>query len=156
MISLVLVRHAKSDWSDPALPDHDRPLNARGERDAPMMAHRFAASGSAVERLVSSTARRALTTASVFGEALGMEVEPDRRLYLAPSAQLLSTAADSDARAVMLVAHDPGLSNLAGRLSSGGIGHMPTCAVARFVWRVDSWSEALAQPPEVWTLDTPR
>ncbi|RZI88087.1 MAG: phosphohistidine phosphatase, partial [Microbacterium sp.] len=46
MTTLVLVRHAKSDWGDPGLDDHDRPLNDRGLRDAPAVAARLAAGAS--------------------------------------------------------------------------------------------------------------
>lgn len=156
MIELILVRHAKSDWGDPGLADHDRPLNDRGRRDAPMMARRLTEAGAEVERLLSSTALRARTTAEVFGAELGIDPELDRGLYLASADTLLAKAAGSGSRAVMVVAHDPGMSDLARRLSDGGIEHMPTCAVARFTWDTDSWEDAEKRPVDSWTLDTPR
>ena len=58
-------------------------------------------------------------------------------------------------RQVMVVAHDPGISELASLLSNDGIDHMPTCAVARFVWNVDSWSEAITHATDSWSIDTP-
>ena len=64
MTSLVLVRHAKSDWGDASLDDHDRPLNERGRRDAPSMAQRWPTPGFAAEVILSSTALRARTTAA--------------------------------------------------------------------------------------------
>lgn len=145
MIELILVRHAKSDWGDPELADHDRPLNPRGQRNAPMIAERLAQSGVEVERIISSTAVRARTTAEYFAAALGAEVELDHELYLASAETLLAKATAAGTSTVLLVAHDPGLSDLAARLSDGGIEHMPTCAVARFTMGTDSW-----------TLDTPR
>lgn len=156
MIELILVRHAKSDWGDPALADRDRPLNVRGTRDAPVMAGRFAESGVGVQRLLSSTAVRARTTAEIFGAVLGVEVELDPELYLASAATLLAKAAATSAPSVMLVAHDPGLSDLAARLSDGGIEHLPTCAVARFSWKVASWDEIASRVADSWSLDTPR
>ncbi|CAG7620364.1 SixA phosphatase family protein [Leucobacter soli] len=156
MRELILTRHAKSDWGDPELPDHDRPLNARGLRDAPAMADRLAATGVEVQRILSSTAVRARSTAAVFGAALGVEVELDEELYLASAAKLLTAAAGSDAGTVMVVAHDPGISDLASTLSDGGITHMPTCAVARFTWQVDAWDEAVTRPADTWGLATPR
>ncbi|QTV79966.1 SixA phosphatase family protein [Microbacterium sp. NIBRBAC000506063] len=163
MIELVLVRHAKSDWGDPALADHDRPLNARGESDAPVMAARLAEqfrslspSKARPERILSSTALRARTTAAAFGEALGVEVELDENLYGAPARVLLETAAASGASSVLIVAHDPGMTVLAEALSDGGIGHMPTCAVARFVWNEDDWDVAASVDPESWEFSTPR
>lgn len=156
MIELTLTRHAKSDWGDPGVEDHERPLNARGRRDAPVMARRFAESGGRVQRLISSSAVRARSTAAVFGAELGVEVELDDALYLAPASRLLATAAETGADAVMLVAHDPGITELAALLSRGGISHMPTCAVARFTWQLDSWSDAVSHVADSWRLDTPR
>lgn len=156
MLELILVRHAKSDWGDPELADHDRPLNARGTRDSLMMAERFAQTGTEVQRILSSTAVRARTTATTFGVALGVEVELDPDLYLAPDSTLLAQAAATRAGSVMVVAHDPGLSDLAARLSDGAIGRMPTCAVARFTWQADSWTEAASRASDSWSLDAPR
>ncbi|GAA1941076.1 histidine phosphatase family protein [Microbacterium aoyamense] len=156
MIRLVLVRHAKSDWGDPGLDDHDRPLNERGLRDAPVMARRLAESGFRADAILSSTALRAATTAEFFSGALGVPVEQQERLYGAPASLLLLTAAERGVRSVVVVAHDPGMSVLAGLLSDDGIGHMPTCAVARFEWDVDDWDVATSIDPERWHLDTPR
>lgn len=161
MIVLALVRHAKSDWGDPSLDDHDRPLNDRGVRDAPRMARRladaWAADGLRPDLILASTALRARTTAEAFGAELGVAVSLDPELYGAPAGALLAAAAASGARTVVVVAHDPGMSVLAGRLSGDGIGHMPTCAVATFTWRdLDDWDVASALDPDDWTLDTPR
>lgn len=162
MFELILVRHAKSDWGDPDLPDHERPLNARGSRDAPMMARVLAESGARVDRLLSSTAVRARTTAEVFAARLGVEPELDRELYLASASTLWEQATSAGASSVMVVAHDPGLSELAWTLSAGGIEHMPTCAVARFVWEAESpvahgRSAASEIPaPTRWSLSVPR
>ncbi len=160
MIELLLVRHAKSDWDDQGLRDHDRPLNARGTRDAPAMAERVASirlsEGLVPPRLMSSTALRARTTAAAFGAALGIEVELDEGLYGAPARTLLVAAAASGAPSVMVVAHNPGMTILADALSDGGIGHMPTCAVARFTWDTDDWAVATSLAADAWELMTPR
>ncbi|MDE0547067.1 histidine phosphatase family protein [Microbacterium sp. C7(2022)] len=156
MIRLALVRHAKSDWGDPALPDHDRPLNARGLSDAPRMAEQFAASGFTPEAILSSTALRARTTAEFFSTALGTPVRLQRRLYGASASDLLRSATESDCRAVMVVAHDPGMTALAAALSRDRIEHMPTCAVATFTWDTDDWAVVDAVDPADWSHHTPR
>lgn len=156
MTTLVLVRHAKSDWGDPGLDDHDRPLNARGMRDAPVLARRLADAGLQLDALLSSTALRARTTAAFFGTALGIEPELDPELYGAPASSLLAAAAARGVDSVMVVAHDPGMTALAGRLSGGGIGHMTTCAVATFRWASDDWDVATATDPDEWDFDSPR
>jgi len=156
VIRLALVRHAKSDWGDAALSDHDRPLNDRGMRDAPVMAARLAATGFRPDVILASTAVRARTTAEAFAAELGVAVSLDPELYGAPAGALLAAAAATGAASVMVVAHDPGMSVLAGRLSGDGIGHMPTCAVATFTWTQDDWDVAAALDPDDWTFDTPR
>lgn len=156
MRQLILTRHAKSDWGDPLLPDHDRPLNERGRGDAPRMARHVASEGVTVERIISSTARRATDTANVFGAQLGVEVELDPELYLAAAPTLLRRAAASGVDSVMIVAHDPGISELAALLSNDGIQHMPTCAVARFEWDIDNWRDAITHATSSWSFDTPR
>ena len=76
MLLLTLVRHAKSSWDNPALADFDRPLNARGERDAPRMAQHVRRALGIPDRIVSSPALRALTTARVFAETLALPASP--------------------------------------------------------------------------------
>lgn len=155
MTTLILARHAKSDWGSPSLDDHDRPLNDRGMRDAPAMAERLASTGVEVERILASTALRARTTAAAFGAVLGLEPELRDELYGASARVLLDAASGNGARSVLVVAHDPGMTVLAERLSNGGIGGMPTCAVATFTWRTDDWDVATATNPDEWTFDSP-
>ena len=156
MIRLALVRHAKSDWGDPALDDHDRPLNERGGGDAPRMARRLAETGFRPDVILSSTALRARTTAAAFGSELGVAVTLDPELYGAPARILLETAAAAGAASVLVVAHDPGMSVLAARLSADRIEHMPTCAVATFAWDEDDWDVIDSVEPVEWSFDTPR
>jgi phosphohistidine phosphatase len=156
MIRLALVRHAKSDWGDPSLDDHDRPLNDRGLRDAPRMARVLAEADFRPEVILSSTALRARTTAEAFAAELDVAVNLDPDLYGAPARTLLAKAAASAAHRVVVVAHDPGMSVLAGQLSGGEIGHMPTCAVATFSWNEDDWSLVDSLDPVDWSFDTPR
>jgi phosphohistidine phosphatase len=156
MIRLALVRHAKSDWGDPSLDDHNRPLNDRGMRDAPRMARRLAETGLRPDVILSSTALRARTTAEAFAAELRIAVSLEPELYGAPAGSLLAVAAATGAASVMVVAHDPGMSVLAGRLSDGRIEHMPTCAVATFAWDEDDWDVIDSVEPAEWTYDTPR
>lgn len=163
-LELVLVRHAKSDWGDPSLADHDRPLNGRGRRNAPDMARRFAGTGAQVDRILSSTALRARTTATAFGDALGLPVELRPEMYASPPETLAAMASGSGVRRVMLVAHDPGITELAERASAGAITHLPTGAVARFTWKPGElsgqsdhgWTTIDWDRADAWSLDTPR
>ncbi len=156
MITLVLMRHAKSDWSNPALADHDRPLNGRGVRDAPRMAEQLAKTGFQPDLILSSTALRARTTADALGTALGVRVTLVPELYASSAHELISHAVAAGVPSVILVAHDPGMTDLAEKLSGGGITHMPTAAVATFTWETDDWDVATSLDPHSWSLETPR
>jgi phosphohistidine phosphatase len=155
VITLAIVRHADAAWGSPSLPDHERPLSARGHREAVGMAHLLREQGFRPGRLISSTALRARQTAAVFADELGIALEQDDRLYGAGPETLRNVAEQSGAGSVLLVAHDPGLSVLAHSLTDT-ISAMPTCAVARFTWDAGSWPETLAEPLASWTFDTPR
>lgn len=155
MTTLILVRHAKSDWGSPQLDDHDRPLNARGVRDAPAMAERLAETGVAIDAILASTALRARTTAAHFGARFALDPELSPELYGASPKALLSAATARAVPSVMIVAHDPGLTMLAAGLSAGGIGHMPTCGVAVFRWQTPEWEVATAVDPDSWEFTAP-
>ncbi|GGI46169.1 phosphohistidine phosphatase [Agromyces flavus] len=159
MKTLVLVRHAKSAWGDPTLADHDRPLNDRGRRDAPEMGRRLRERGVAPDAILSSTAVRARSTAEAIADELGAArgvLAFDERLYGSSPETILEVVGevDDEMTTVLVVAHDPGMSDLANQLS-GEIEHMPTCGVAEFRFAAWSWSEiGEAEPLEVH-LDTP-
>lgn len=162
MRTLALVRHAKSSWDHPGIDDHDRPLNERGVRDAPRMAARLAAEHPGLRggALLASTALRAATTADAFADALNATVRLDERLYGASARRIVELASARSEAAVIVVAHDPGLSDLArhwsGFPADGGIPHMPTCAVAVFDFDIDDWRGLEASVPGHWTYDIPR
>ena len=144
MKTLFLVRHAKSSWDDPALADKERPLDARGKRDAPKVGERLAKAGAKPDLILSSPAKRALTTARIIAKELGYKrknIVVDDRLYAVEADVLLDVIQrlDKEAGRVMLFGHNPELTELAHRLSSK-ITRMPTCAVAEFTFDVNSWS----------------
>jgi len=144
---LTLVRHAKSDWGDPALADFDRPLNARGERDAPDMANRLVEAGLRPTLMISSPAARAVATARVFAEAFGYpekRIRPAQAAYLATPGELLEVVRHLGGRAthLMLFGHNPGISGFGAWLTGDDSpGEVPTCAVASLLIPVRKWSE---------------
>lgn len=154
MIQLILARHAKSDWADEGLDDHDRPLNDRGRRDAPAMARSVLRRGVRPEVLLSSTAVRAAATAAAFGEEFEVEVTERAELYLAEPDALLEAARTSGAAEVMVVAHDPGMSALVSRLADRDV-RMVTAAVAIFTWHDGDWTDVGVLPPDEFELLTP-
>ena len=146
MKQLLLVRHAKSDWSDGTLRDFDRPLNDRGEHDAPRMAKFLVGQHLAPTLLYSSPANRALATAKLFSPILGIaedEIQTDETLYEAFTHQILSaiTTLNSKHDIVAMFSHNPSISSAAAQFSEDYLAPMPTCAVAHIVANVEDWKE---------------
>ena len=120
MRELLLLRHAKSSWDDPSLPDHARPLNARGRQAAVAMGVALRARFAAPDLVLVSSARRTLQTLEAIGPLPETtRVTPLDALYLASVGQLLETLAgvEEDVRRVLLIGHNPGLHELALRLA---------------------------------------
>ena len=159
MKTLLLVRHAKSSWGDQSLPDHERPLNHRGRRDAPRAGARLRERSVAPDKIVTSTAVRARSTAGILADALGLEpgrIVEDGRLYGATPDGLLALiqALDDELTSVMLVGHNPEIGELASRLSDE-IADMPTCAVAEFRFDVAGWAEVGGAAPVEVLFEAP-
>lgn len=140
MRQLLLLRHAKSAWDDPRLPDHARPLNPRGQRAAAQMRGAIRDLGLIPDVVLVSSARRTLQTL----EALepwdeSPLIEPMDRMYLATAPQLLALlrGVSDTVRSLMLVGHNPGLHDLAVQLALGqGVssnGHNSDAATQRLV-----------------------
>lgn len=119
MQRLILLRHAKSAYP-PGVPDHDRPLNARGRRNAATIAHRLSPFVMTDSRVVAavSTATRAQETWAIVNQALNVDHWYDRSLYLADPSTLLEVVSVMDADVGIIVGHNPGLEELA-RLGAG-------------------------------------
>lgn len=147
MLRLILMRHAKSDWGDPGLSDHDRPLNPRGQRDAPRMARWLADAGWVPDLVLASTATRVRETIQGM-EAVWESVPPvlySDALYLASPEELLRTIR-SDAISgdtLLVVAHNPGLQILVSQLA-GELVSFPTAAMALFHVNATHWSDVIS------------
>lgn len=160
MKKLILVRHAKSSWDDPSLPDHDRPLNDRGKRDAPKMGERLAKRSVVPDLILSSSAVRALTTAQIIAEKIGYDrkaIVVDRRIYGAQVSSLLYLIQELDDKydKVMLFGHNPELAELAHRFSDD-IEDMPTCAVVELTFDVKRWVDVVDSKPVEVRFDAPK
>jgi phosphohistidine phosphatase len=160
MKTLFLIRHAKSSWDDTALPDRDRPLDDRGERDVAKMGKRLVERKVKADLIMSSPAKRALATAEVIAKMLDYkrkDIVVNHRLYASQVDDLLDIIQELDhkLKRVMLVGHNPELTELAHYLSSE-IAHMPTCAIAEFTLHAKSWSTIGKAKPDQVTLDYPK
>jgi len=157
--TLFLVRHAKSSRNEPALQDKDRPLNNRGKRDAPKMGKRLAKREVMPDLILSSPAKRALKTAQLIAKKLDYKLQDivvDERVYATGADELLHLIRKLGAKpkSVMLVGHNPELTELAHHLSSK-ITHLPTCAIAEFTIEAKSWTTIGKDKPASVVLYTP-
>jgi len=149
MRTVHLLRHAKSSWEDDGLADHDRPLAPRGIRAATRMEDHLREEGVRPDLVLCSTAVRARQTLELVRPALaGAQVEIEPALYAASADAILDRlrALDELVGSVMVVAHNPGLQDVAVHLAGGGprlddlVGKYPTCALATLLFPNDSWS----------------
>jgi phosphohistidine phosphatase len=147
-LHLLLIRHAKSDWADASLPDHDRPLNPRGRRDAPRMGAWIAARGYTPQEVLCSDARRTRETLSLMLPAWSPapEVRYHRALYHATPEGMLAVLAGAAAPRVALIGHNPGMGALMARLARRAPDHprwgdVPTCAVAALSFEAEGWAD---------------
>lgn len=146
MKTIVIVRHAKSSWDVPSLDDHQRPLANRGLRDAPLMGARLAEWGPPVDRVISSSAVRALTTAELVTEEMGLpwdEIQVEDDLYHATEYEMLDLIREQDdyLDGLMLFGHNPGMTYLVNDLSDLDLDNLPTCGVVVLQFEVESWLE---------------
>ncbi|MFZ6052181.1 SixA phosphatase family protein [Halocola ammonii] len=160
MKTLYIHRHAKSSWANRNQRDFDRPLNDRGLRDIPFMAKKFVEREKSVDGLVSSPAKRAQTTAEIFAQELGKPITDiglDNRIYEAQVTDLSSVveALDDNWNSAVVFGHNPGLSSLVGYYSNEHV-DMPTCAIAKLTFDIDSWQEAFAGTGFLEYLDFPK
>ena len=152
MKTLFLLRHAKSSWSEPGLADFDRPLNERGRRAAPLIARHLARGGLLPDLILCSAALRTRETLTLMlpGLARDAVVRIESGLYGADAGTLLRRLERVEAAVdcVLLIAHNPGLEDLAAGICGGGPEPMrrrmdekfPTAALAAFALDAARWS----------------
>lgn len=158
---LTLVRHAKSSWNHPELSDRQRPLNARGERNAPDMGQRIVAHGIRPSLIITSPATRAWTTAKIIAAEIGYPAEFLQRedsLYLASLDDLLGAvvAQDSGFNSLMVVGHNPGLTEFANFLIPGLTNNLPTAGMVSVQLDQDDWNLYQQPKAELLVFDYPK
>lgn len=144
MKTVYFIRHAKSSWAEPGLRDIDRPLNDRGLRDAPFMAQLLKNKGVRPDRIVSSPAKRALSTARFFADAMGIsEIQVEARIYEAYPEDILEVVQelpDAD-NTVLVFGHNPGFHYLSAMFATTPVEDLPTCGIFRVDAEVENWHD---------------
>ncbi len=149
MKRLILTRHAKSSWDDPATPDHDRPLNDRGKAAAAELGVWMASRGYVPGEVLCSDAERTRKTWSGLAPALPgtplLHLKPS--LYHAGPDVMLAVLRHATEDCVMIIVHNPGIAEFAGRLVarppvSAEFSRYPTGATLVCDFNIDTWAEA--------------
>lgn len=142
--SLLLIRHAKSDWGGINLSDFNRPLNNRGEKNAPEMAKRLVKRELFPQQLISSPALRAISTANHFATELNIkpsDIIQEPGIYDALTQSLLSVVNNLDENSdfTALFGHNPALTDLVNYLCDQAIFNIPTCGMALIKFPFEKW-----------------
>ncbi len=141
---LLILRHAKSSRDDPALNDHDRPLNDRGLKTAPLMGRLLKREGLVPDAIFSSIALRAIHTAELVARACGFskKIRKVERFYPGDPVDYIETLRSSDKmlKTIMVVGHNPGLEELLYNLTKERE-QLPTAALAHLELALEQWND---------------
>lgn len=161
MKTLLIIRHAKAETAF-TLNDFERPLNERGKKDAPVMAARLQERNIGIDAFISSPAKRAKKTATLFCETMGGkedEIIFISALYHAPAEifyNVIQEVADEN-NCIAVFAHNPGITHFVNELAETiRIDNMPTCAVFAVKVNCNSWKDFVKAKKEFLFFDYPK
>ena len=161
MKTILLVRHAKSSWDDFSLSDEERPLNDRGRKNAPEMAKRLLKKNIPIDVILSSPAKRAITTAEYFAKEYDIKKKkiiliPE--LYMASQDAFVRTIRNArrNAESIAIFSHNDGITQFANALSETRIDHMPTCSVFAVNADIQAWSDFQPGQTKFYFFDYPK
>jgi phosphohistidine phosphatase len=157
--TLLLIRHAKAETSF-TLNDFERSLNERGKKDAPVMAKKIKSRNITIDAFVSSPAKRAKKTATLFCETL--HGNTDAIIYISAlyhaTAEIffeVVTTLDNQFDTVAVFSHNPGITDFANTLTAVKIDNMPTCAVFAVQAEIIQWADFEKSKKEFRFFDYP-
>lgn len=159
---LVMIRHAKSSWANPLQSDFERPLNDRGERDAPMMGERLKTRNIIPDLIISSKAKRAKQTAKKIAAAVGYDAENiiwlDKLYHCIPSVfEETIYETHNRVKTLFIVAHNPGITEFVNELSDQfHTDQMPTCAMVGASFEAEEWNQFNSARKTVFLYDYPK
>ncbi len=159
MKTLLVLRHAKSNWENTDVSDFDRSLNTRGIETAPKVGLNLKKKKLQIDLILSSPAKRAKQTAILVKETaeINAQIKYEEKIYEASSLRLSQIIAKIDDKheTVLLVGHNPGIEDLV-RLLSGEIKAFPTAALAKITLKIKKWSDISKNCGELDFLMTPK
>jgi phosphohistidine phosphatase len=152
MKELVLIRHAKSDWTKESIQDIDRPLGERGYEDAYILSKWFKEEMGLPDLIISSPATRALNTAFIFARTFGFketDVILDETLYESTVKSYLKSISQTSNKVnrLMIFGHNPVLTELTNELNSELLfDNIPTCGIIKIGFEFNDWKNILNKP----------
>ncbi|MAV64021.1 MAG: hypothetical protein CMG00_02395 [Candidatus Marinimicrobia bacterium] len=156
---LLLNRHAKSPWGGLKISDHDRELDSRGVDDSVIMGKKLHRKGILFDTMITSTAKRALTTCELIASEVGYPIEKiklEAEIYQSDKNILKSIISkiDNNVNSVAIFGHNPTFHELADELSDSGISRFPVCAMLFVEFDAIRWSNLFTNSRrEVFYLD---
>lgn len=156
---LILMRHAKSDWSSGVTRDHDRPLNPRGARSARAMGDWLRSNGYLPDQVLCSTATR--TRETLAGLRIDAATDFLPQLYHAEPWDMLDALRGAVGKSVLMIGHNPGIGELATDLVAAAPDHprfhdYPTCAMLVVDFDIRDWSGVTPATGHVQAFIVPR
>lgn len=162
--TLVMIRHAKSSWANPLQSDFERPLNSRGETDAPCMGEKLKKANILPDLIISSSAKRTKQTAKRIAKAVGYDIERikwEEKLYHCIPAvfeEVIYEISDS-VKTLFIIAHNPGITEFVNQLAPDfSIANMPTCGIvaAHVATLGQGWNSFPLAKREVFLFEHPK
>lgn len=144
--TLIILRHAKSSWAEPGVQDFDRSLESRGVKDITMMAGKVKAKVSELEAIFSSPAERAIHTAMLFAQTVGfpqLKIRVRKDLYTVGHLQFrdMVKAFNNDLSTVMVVGHNPTLTDFVNLFLDRPIDNVPTSGIVGLTFSAKKWED---------------
>lgn len=161
MKTLYLIRHAKSDWSDPLSSDFERGLNKRGKGDAPLMGDILFKKGIQPDLILSSPAHRAKATAFIIAQKLSYSTDDirfEQSLYASDTEIICSLirGVSDKINSVMIFGHNPEFTECANMICGSTIDNIPTCGVVAMQLKDDIWESIGSNSAKLLFFETPK
>ncbi len=161
MKTLLLIRHAKSDWTNSLLADIDRPLNERGKKDAPTMGERLSEKKIRIDAFITSPAKRARKTAELIADIFKVDKKDIIRkdeLYEAGDENFFRVIESAKKKwdTIAVFSHNPGLTWFANGLTDVKVDNIPTCGVFAIKIDCNDWEKFRDAKKEFWFFDYPK
>ena len=161
MKTLILVRHAKSSWDNPLISDHDRPLLEIGKKRTRLVIAKLQEMKIRPDLIISSSAVRAIETARYLAKGVNYPVEMIKTssvYYTASARELLNEFLDMPDRfnTIMLVGHNPTMTNLTNKFLSNPIDNLPTTGIVQICFKTDKWDQIHLSKIESQAVITPK